>query len=60
MRGCDHQALRDVLVVRGLPSEDQTEDRLLEIVDATSKDDLGYPCTEGLAAECSLGTYGGS
>jgi len=58
MRACDHQAQRDVLVVRGLPTEDQTEDRLLEVVDRTSRDDLGYGCDEGLAAECELGEYG--
>jgi ABC-type branched-subunit amino acid transport system substrate-binding protein len=58
MRACDHQAQRDVLVVRGLPSGEQTEDRLLEVVDTTSRDDLGYACDTGLAAECELGEYG--
>ena len=58
MRGCDHQAQRDVLVVRGLPTDDQTDDRLLEIVNQTSRDQLGYGCDEGLAAECELGEYG--
>jgi ABC-type branched-subunit amino acid transport system substrate-binding protein len=58
MRGCDHQAQRDVLVVRGLPSSEQTSDRLLEVVNQTSRDQLGYGCDEGLAAECELGEYG--
>ena len=58
MRGCDHQAQRDVLVVRGLPTGEQTEDRLLEIVNQTSRDQLSYGCDEGLAAECELGEYG--
>jgi len=58
MRGCDHQAQRDVLVVRGLPSGEQTENQLLEVVSRTSRDNLGYGCDEGLAAECELGEYG--
>ncbi|WP_284012483.1 substrate-binding protein [Halobaculum litoreum] len=58
MRACDHQAQRDVLVVRGLPSSDQTESRLLEVVNQTSRDQLGYGCNEGPAAECELGEYG--
>ena len=58
MRACDHQAQRDVLVVRGLPSGEQTDQRLLEIVTRTGRDNLGYGCDEGLAAECELGEYG--
>jgi hypothetical protein len=58
MRGCDHQAQRDVLVVRGLPSGEQTESRLLEVVNQTSRDQLGYACDAGPAAECELGEYG--
>jgi ABC-type branched-subunit amino acid transport system substrate-binding protein len=58
MRACDHQAQRDVLVVRGLPSADQTEQQLLEIVNQTSRDNLSYGCDEALAAECELGEYG--
>jgi ABC-type branched-subunit amino acid transport system substrate-binding protein len=58
MRGCDHQAQRDVLVMRGLAPGDQTESRLLEIVNQTSRDQLGYACDAGPAAECELGEYG--
>ncbi len=58
MRGCDHQAQRDVLVVRGLAAGDQTESRLLEVVNQTSRDQLGYACDAGPAAECDLGEYG--
>jgi len=58
MRACDHQAFRDVLVVRGKPSGDRQSDAdLLEIVQQTSRDDMGYACDAGPAAECSLGPY---
>jgi ABC-type branched-subunit amino acid transport system substrate-binding protein len=59
MRTCDHQAQRDVPVVRGLPKSDQSEGRYFEIIDITSRDDLGYACDVGPAAECDLGEYGG-
>ncbi|WP_435063628.1 substrate-binding protein [Halobaculum sp. EA56] len=58
MRKCDHQAQRDVLVMRGLEPSEQTEDSLLEIVNQTSRDNLGYACDAGPAAECNLGEYG--
>lgn len=58
MRECDHQAQRDVLVMRGLPPEEQTEDRLLEVLNQTSRDDAGYACDAGPAADCQLGDYG--
>ncbi|QZY00545.1 substrate-binding protein [Halobaculum rubrum] len=58
LRKCDHQGQRDVLVTRGLPSGEQTEDRLLEVVNQTSRDKLGYACDAGPAAECELGEYG--
>ncbi|MFC6787085.1 substrate-binding protein [Halobaculum halobium] len=58
MRGCDHQAQRDVLVMQGASEEEQTEDKLLNIVSQTSQDDLGYACDAGPAAECELGEYG--
>ncbi|MFB6156562.1 MAG: substrate-binding protein [Haloferacaceae archaeon] len=58
MRKCDHQAQRDVLVVQGLPSDQQTESKLLNVVNQTSRDKLGYACDAGPAAECSLGSYG--
>jgi len=58
MRACDHQAIRDVPVVRGLPGEEQEEGSYFEIVNVTSRDDLWYGCDEGPAAECELGPYG--
>jgi ABC-type branched-subunit amino acid transport system substrate-binding protein len=58
MRGCDHQAQRDVLVVQGAPSGQQTQQKLLNIVNQTSRDQLGYACDAGPAAECELGEYG--
>ncbi|MEF8903232.1 MAG: substrate-binding protein [Haloarculaceae archaeon] len=58
MRACDHQAQRAVPVVRGLPTEEQEEGRFLEVVNITPRDQLGYACDEGPAAECSLGEYG--
>jgi ABC-type branched-subunit amino acid transport system substrate-binding protein len=58
MRGCDHQAIRDVPVVRGLSADQQGEGRYFEIVNVTSRDQLWYGCDEGPAAECELGPYG--
>lgn len=57
MRGCDHQAQRDVLIVRGLSESNQTDDKLVEIVDQVDKNQLGYACDTEVSAECSLGTY---
>ena len=57
MRECDHQAQRAVPVVRGLPPEEQSEGRYLEIVQITPRDQVGYACDEGPAAECKLGPY---
>jgi len=58
MRACDHQAIRDVPVARGLPPGEQAEGRFLEIVNVTDRDQLWYGCDAGPAAECSLGDYG--
>jgi len=58
MRKCDHQAIRDVPVARGLPPEEQEEGRFLEIVNITGRDQLWYGCDEGPASECELGEYG--
>lgn len=58
MRECDHQAQRAVPVARGLPPEEQEAGRLLELINITSRDQLGYACDEGPAAECELGEYG--
>ncbi|WP_410765280.1 substrate-binding protein [Haloferax sp. DFSO60] len=57
MRGCDHQAQRDVPVVQGLPGSEQSSGTYFEIVNITSRDDLGYACDAGPAAECELGPY---
>jgi len=58
MRKCDHQAQRDVLVVQGASPDEQTEQKLLNIVSRTKADDIGYACDAGPAAECDLGDYG--
>ena len=58
MRACDHQAQRAIPVVRGLPESEQGDGSFFEIVDITSRDDVGYGCDEGPAAECELGEYG--
>jgi ABC-type branched-subunit amino acid transport system substrate-binding protein len=58
MRACDHQAQRDVPVVRGLPEAEQSEGQYFEIINVTSRDELGYACDAGPAAECELGEYG--
>ena len=58
MRKCDHQAQRAVPVVRGLPESEQTDGQYLDIVNITSRDNVGYSCSEGPAAECDLGEYG--
>ncbi|MHB9287657.1 substrate-binding protein [Halobacteriales archaeon Cl-PHB] len=58
MRGCDHQAQRAVPVVKGLGPGEQEAGKLYDIVNLTSRDDLGYGCSEGPAAECELGNYG--
>ncbi len=58
MRGCDHQAQRDVLIVQGATQSEQTENKRLNIVDQTARGDIGYACDAGPAAECSLGEYG--
>ncbi|TQR22476.1 hypothetical protein C9J85_15780 [Haloferax sp. wsp5] len=57
MRGCDHQAQRDVPVVQGLPAPNRRRE-LHHIVEITSRDDVGYACESGPAAECELGEYG--
>lgn len=59
MRKCDHQAQRDVLVTQGLSKSAQTNDKLLNIVEQTPKDQIGYACDVGPAAQCDLGPYGG-
>ena len=57
MRACDHQAQRAVPVVRGLPEGEQQQGQFFEIINLTSRDQLGYGCNEGPAAECDLGPY---
>jgi len=58
MRACDHQAQRDVPVVRGLPESEQSAGQYFEIINITGRDELGYACDAGPAAECELGEYG--
>ncbi|MFC7138916.1 ABC transporter substrate-binding protein [Halosimplex aquaticum] len=58
MRKCDHQAQRAIPVVKGLPESEQEDGNYFEIVDLTSREDVGYACDEGPAAKCELGEYG--
>ena len=58
MRKCDHQAQRDIPVVKGLPESEQSAGNFLEMINITSKDKVGYGCDSGPAAECELGKYG--
>ena len=58
MRKCDHQAQRDVPVVQGLAASEQSSGNYFNIVNVTGRDQLGYGCDEGPAAECELGDYG--
>jgi ABC-type branched-subunit amino acid transport system substrate-binding protein len=57
MRACDHQAHRAVPVVRGLPEDEQEQGQFFEIVELTPRDEIGYGCNEGPAANCELGPY---
>ncbi|WP_424002364.1 substrate-binding protein [Haloarcula salina] len=58
MRACDHQAQRAIPVARGLPESEQSDGNFIEIVELTARDDVGYGCDSGPAAECELGDYG--
>ncbi|GGO02511.1 MULTISPECIES: ABC transporter substrate-binding protein [Haloarcula] len=56
MRACDHQAIRPVPIVEGLPASEQTETRRYEFVDVTR--DAAYGCEEYPASNCyDLGPY---
>ncbi|MFB6222678.1 MAG: substrate-binding protein [Haloarcula sp.] len=55
MRACDHQAMRGVPVVKGLPEADQSKGRYYDLVTTTRA--VGYECDSGPAAECDLGKY---
>ena len=60
MRECDHQAMRDILVVQGNDLETQeSTGEFYEVVEQSSyPEQVGYACDEGPAAECELGEYG--
>ena len=56
MRACDHQAIRPVPVVEGLPAADQAESRYYDFVTITR--DVGYGCDEDPADDCrEMGPY---
>ena len=57
MRACDHQAMRAVPVVKGLPEDEQEQGTFFEIVDVTERSEVEYGCDSGPAAECELGSY---
>lgn len=52
LRSCDHQAQRDVPVVRGLSQSQQSEGNYYELEEVANN--VGYGCDEGPAADCSL------
>lgn len=52
MRACDHQSMRPIPVVRGLPGSSQLAGTYFEHV--TTSMDAGYPCEEKPASECSF------
>jgi len=56
MRKCDHQAQREVPVVKGLPKSEQESGKYFEIVEITPRDKLGYECGSGPASKCELGS----
>ncbi len=58
MRACDHQSMRDVFIVQGRPTSEQSNGRLLEIVGRTERETAGYACDAGPAERCDLGPYG--
>ena len=58
MRACDHQAQRAIPVAQGLPESEQSGGNFIDLVQITSRDDVGYGCDSGPAAECELGDYG--
>ncbi len=56
MRESDHQSIRPVPVVEGLPAAEQTESRRYDFVDITR--DVADDCTEYPANNCyDLGPY---
>ena len=57
MRACDHQAMRAVPVVKGLPEGEQDQGTFFEIVNVTERGEVEYACDAGPAAECELGPY---
>lgn len=52
LRACDHQAQRDVPVVRGLGPDERSTGDYFELDEVASN--VGYGCDEGPAANCSL------
>jgi ABC-type branched-subunit amino acid transport system substrate-binding protein len=58
LRECDHQAMRPVQVVQGLPESEHANDRYFELIQQTPRSDVEYACDAGPAAECQLGEYG--
>ncbi len=53
MRACDHQSMRPVPIVKGRSGDQQTFGRYYDLVETTR--DATYSCTDGPAANCSLG-----
>ena len=54
LRACDHQAMRDVPVVRGVSAADQVGPKSVDVVDVVDREQVGYGCRSGPAAACEL------
>lgn len=52
LRACDHQSMRPVPVVKGLPASAQSNGEYFRMV--TVEDNVGYSCDEPPASACSL------
>jgi ABC-type branched-subunit amino acid transport system substrate-binding protein len=69
LRKCDHQSIRPVPSVRGLPQSEQSEGRYFELTRKPTRK-VGYPCDPGTesvsqtivppSGQCELGSYGES
>lgn len=54
LRACDHQAMRDVIVVRGRSAANRTENRSFRLVESVGRDVVGYDCAMEPATSCSF------
>lgn len=52
LRACDHQAMRPVPVVKGLPGSAQEDGKYFRVFEVNGE--VGYPCEDKPAADCSF------